>query len=73
MIIKVLYSKKDKKIYITSKPSHRGQDRQHAVDIEQEPTKDFLLKMQGNEVAFFHAHLKEDLLVIDDRIDDQQW
>jgi hypothetical protein len=73
MIIKVLYSKTANRIYITSKPSHNGRDRQHTVNYEEEPTTEMLNILQGKEVAYFHAHLKEDSLVIDDKIDDQHW
>jgi hypothetical protein len=73
MIIKVIFSKIDNKIYFKSKPSHSGRDKQHHVDFEQEPTKEILEKLAGKNVAYFHAHLSQDLLVLDDRIDDQQW
>lgn len=73
MIVKVLYSKTANRIYITSKPSHNGRDKQHAIDYEEEPTAGMLKVMQGKEMAYFHAHLKEDSLVVDDKIDDQQW
>ena len=73
MIIKVIYSKTDNRIYFKSKPSHNGRDRQYNIDYEQEPAKIILEKMQGKNIAFFHAHMKEDSLVLDDKIDDQQW
>lgn len=73
MIVKVRYSQSDNKIFITSKPAHSGRDRQHAVSIDFEPSEAILRKLAGKPVAYFHAHLKEDSLVLDDRIDDQQW
>jgi hypothetical protein len=73
MIVKITHSKSANKIYITSKPSHRGQDKQHAINFEEEPNIELIKKMQGKETAFFHAHLKEDSLVIDDMIEDQRW
>jgi len=73
MIIKVIYSKKDNKIYIKSKPSHSGRDRQYIIDYEDEPSKEMLQKLQGKNTAFFHAHMKENALVIDDIINDQNW
>jgi len=73
MIIKVQYSRAANKIYITSKPSHSGRDRQHSVYFEDTPTKELLVKMQGKDTAFFHAHKNQDSLVIDDKIEDQRW
>ena len=73
MIIKVIYSKKDNKIYIKSKPSHSGRDRQHGIEYEDRPSNEMLNKLQGKNIAYFHAHMKEDSLVIDDIIDDQRW
>jgi hypothetical protein len=73
MILKVQYSKSANRIYITSKPSHSGRDKQHAVNHEMEPSKELLNKLQGKENAYFHAHMKEDTLVLDDQIEDQRW
>jgi hypothetical protein len=73
MIIKILFSKIDHKIYFKSKPSHNGRDRQYNIEFEQEPTKELLDKMMGKNIAYFHAHMKEDLLVLDDKIENQQW
>jgi hypothetical protein len=73
MIVKVLYSKSANRIYFTSKPSHNGRDREHSVDFESEPTHELFMKLQGKDFAFFHAHMKEDTLVLDDKIDDQHW
>jgi hypothetical protein len=73
MIIKVLYSKTVNKIYFSSKPSHSGRDKQYAISYEEKPTIEMLKKMQGKDKAYFHAHMKDDSLVLGDKIDDQQW
>jgi hypothetical protein len=73
MIIKVQYNKIENKIYFKSKPSHNGRDRQYIIDHKEAPSGEMLNKLQGKRVGYFHAHMKEDSLVVDDKIDDQMW
>lgn len=73
MIVKVQYSKSANKIYITSKPSHNGRDKQYTVNYKEDASVEMLKKLQGKDVGYFHAHMKEDSLVLGDKIADQGW
>jgi hypothetical protein len=72
MIVKVVLLDSGN-LTIRTKPSHRGKDREHAVDIVIKPIASVLVKLNGKKIAYFHAHLKEDTLVLDDIIADQRW
>lgn len=61
------------KVVIRTKPSHSGRDKQHAILVELDTSRENMVKMQGKMKKYFHAHMNQDTLVLDDEIEDQRW
>lgn len=74
MIVKVtLLRAQDGKftMEINSKPRH--QRGEHEVSFSGPAGEHLLKKLAGKSHAYFHAHLHEDNLVLDDEVTGQTW
>ena len=73
MIIRITSYTEGKKslIEIRSKPRH--QRGEHEVEYDGVADLKLLEKLKGRQKVYFHAHLKEDQLVVDDEVEGQNW